>query len=136
MTISSLFTIKKIDIFTFQKKNIARMFFYLGILISYWGALMPWFIWKIENVFFVLSAMLIVMSMLISRNLSEPLFTRKDFQAPILAYLALTVMMRLVNGNNINSYISLVFYSTIFLSLFTISVDELKRLMKFLCIVI
>lgn len=135
MTISSLFTIKKIDIFTLQKKNIARMFFYLGILISYWGALMPWFIWKIENVFFVLSAMLIVMSMLISRNLSEPLFTRKDFQAPILAYLALTVMMRLVNGNNINSYISLVFYSTIFLSLFTISVDELKRLMKFLCVV-
>lgn len=135
MTISSLFTIKKIDIFTFQKKNIARMFFYLGILISYWGALMPWFIWKVENVFFVLSAMLILMSMLISRNLSEPLFTRKDFQAPILAYLALTVMMRLVNGNNINSYISLVFYSTIFLSLFTISVDELKRLMKFLCIV-
>lgn len=135
MTISSLFTIKKIDLFTLQKKNIARMFFYLGILISYWGALMPWFIWKIENIFFVLSAMLIVMSMLISRNLSEPLFTRKDFQAPILAYLALTVMMRLVNGNNINSYISLVFYSTIFLSLFTISVDELKRLMKFLCVV-
>ncbi len=135
MTISSLFTIKKIDLFTLQKKNIARMFFYLGILISYWGALMPWFIWKIENVFFVLSAMLIVMSMLISRNLSEPLFTRKDFQAPILAYLALTVMMRLVNGNNINSYISLVFYSTIFLSLFTISVDELKRLMKFICVV-
>lgn len=135
MTISSLFTIKKIDLFTLQKKNIARMFFYLGILISYWGALMPWFIWKIENIFFVLSAMLIVMSMLISRNLSEPLFTRKDFQAPILAYLALTVMMRLVNGNNINSYISLVFYSTIFLSLFTISVDELKRLMKFICVV-
>ena len=135
MTISSLFTIKKIDLFTLQKKNIARMFFYLGILISYWGALMPWFIWKIENVFFVLSAMLIVMSMLISRNISEPLFTRKDFQAPILAYLALTVMMRLVNGNNINSYISLVFYSAIFLSLFTISVDELKRLMKFICVV-
>lgn len=135
MTISSLFTIKKIDLFTVHKKTIARMFFYLGILISYWGALMPWFIWKIENVFFVLSAMLIVMSMLISRNLSEPLFIRKDFQAPILAYLVLTVMMRLVNGNNINSYISLVFYSIIFLSLFTISVDELKRLMKFLCVV-
>lgn len=135
MTISSLFTIKKINFFTIEKKNIARMFFYLGILISYWGTLMPWFIWKIEKVFFILSAVLIAMSMLISRNLSCPIFKRTDFQIPILSYLVLNIMICIVNGGNVNAYIALVFYMIIFLSLFMVSIDELKRLIKFLCMV-
>ena len=109
------------------------MCFHIGILIAYWGALMPWFVWKIEGVYFILSFMFIFMSMLISRTLKSPLFTRKDFQVPMISYLILVIMMRVVNGNNINSYISLVFYSLIFLSLFTASITELKKLMKFLC---
>ena len=135
MTISSLFTIKKINFFTIEKKNIARMFFYLGILISYWGTLMPWFIWKIEKVFFILSAVLIAMSMLISRNLSCPIFKRTDFQIPILSYLVLNIMICIVNGRNVNAYIALVFYMIIFLSLFMVGIDELKILIKFLCMV-
>ena len=126
MTISSLFTIKKINFFTIEKKNIARMFFYLGILISYWGTLMPWFIWKIEKVFFILSAVLIAMSMLISRNLSCPIFKRTDFQIPIMSYLVLNIIICIVNGGNVNAYIALVFYMIIFLSLFMVSIDELK----------
>lgn len=38
---------------------------------------MPWFIWKIEKVFFILSAVLIAMSMLISRNLSCPILNEQ-----------------------------------------------------------
>ena len=129
----SLFKIRKIDIFKIRKKDIARTFFHIGILIAYWGALMPWFIWKIEGVYFILSFMFIFMSMLISRTLESPLFTRKDYHIPMMSYLILVVMMRIVNGNNINSYISLVFYSLIFLSLFSASITELKKLMKFLC---
>ena len=129
----SIFKIRKIDIFKIRKKDIARMCFHIGILIAYWGALMPWFVWKIEGVYFILSFMFIFMSMLISRTLKSPLFTRKDFQVPMISYLILVIMMRVVNGNNINSYISLVFYSLIFLSLFTASITELKKLMKFLC---
>ena len=99
------------------------MFFYLGILISYWGTLMPWFIWKIEKVFFILSAVLIAMTMLISRNLSCPIFKRTDFQIPILSYLVLNIMICIVNGGNVNAYIALVFYMIIFLSLFMVSID-------------
>ena len=129
----SIFKIRKIDILKIRKKDIARMCFHIGILIAYWGALMPWFVWKIEGVYFILSFMFIFMSMLISRTLKSPLFTRKDFLVPMISYLILVIMMRVVNGNNINSYISLVFYSLIFLSLFTASITELKKLMKFLC---
>ena len=129
----SIFKIHKIDILRLRKKDIARTFFHIGVLIAYWGALMPWFVWKIENVYFIFSFFFILMSMLISRTLQSPLFTRKDSRIPMISYLILVIMMRIVNGNNVNSYISLVFYSLIFLSLFTASIPELKKLMKFLC---
>lgn len=123
------------DIFIIKKISIARCLFYAGILTAYWGALMPWFVWKIENYYFILSAMLIILSMMVAQKLPTPLFCRKDYQLPIISYLALTVMMKIVNGNNINSYISIFFYATIFLSIFLISTDEIKKLMKFLCVV-
>lgn len=125
---------KSSDIFIIKKINIARVLFYIGILFAYWGSLLPWFFWKLDNIYFIPSAMFIFLSMLLSRTLSSPIFTRKDFQASILSYLALTVMMRIVNMNNINSYIGLCFYAVIFFSIFLLSLEEMKRLMKFLCI--
>lgn len=129
----SIFQIHKINIFKIRKKDIARMFFHIGILIAYWGALMPWFIWKIESIYFLFSFFFIFMSMQVSHTLHEPLFMRRDFQIPMVSYLILVIMMRIVNGNNINSYISLIFYALIFLSLFTANIAEMRKLMKFLC---
>lgn len=122
------------DIFLIKKINIARALFYIGILLAYWGSLLPWFLWKLDGIYSIPSAMLIFLSMLLSRTLKTPIFTRRDFQASILSYLALTVMMRIVNMNNINSYIGLCFNAVIFFSIFLLSLEEQKRLMKFLCI--
>lgn len=123
------------DIFLIKKENIARVLFYIGILTAYWGSLMPWFVWKIEKVYFILAAFPIILSILISRTLSEPIFCRRDFQLPIISFLALSILMRLVNGNNINAYIGLVFYAIIFLSLFILKIDEIQKLIKFICVV-
>lgn len=123
------------DIFTIKKITLARSFLYVGMLTAYWGALMPWFIWKLSGVYFVISAAFIGASMVLSGTLQDgQMFTRSHFQQPVVAFIALSVVMRLVNGNNVNSYIALSFYVIIFFSLFVLRLEELVRLMRFLCV--
>lgn len=122
------------DIFLIEKTNLTRAFFYIGILVAYWGTLLPWFFWGLSGVYYILSAIFIFTSFMLSSTLESSIFSRKDFQVPILAYLTLVIAKNIVNGSNINSYIGLCFDACIFLSLFLVNLDELKKLMKFLCI--
>lgn len=123
------------NIFVMEKILVARCLLYAGVLTAYWGSLMPWFIWKLAGVYFVISAFFIGLAMLISSTMEEGhMFTRKHFKWPIIFYVLLAVAMRLVNGDNVNSYIGLSFYIVIFFSVFVLRLEEMERLMKFLCI--
>lgn len=133
--IDRLFLFRKIDfesLLTIQKVDVVRWVFYFGMLIVYYASMTPWFLWRIYSYFPLFAFFPIVLSMLLSRGLSTPLFTRKDYIYPTVAYFFLIFTVVIINGRNAFAYIFMVFNLTIFLSVFKLNIDELDRLGTFL----
>lgn len=133
--IDRLFLFRKIDIdrfLTLQKVDVVRWVFYFGMLIVYYASMTPWFLWRIYAYFPLFAFFPIVLSMLLSRGLSTPLFNRKDYIYPTVAYFFLLLAVIVVNGRNAFAYIFMVFNLTIFMSVFMLNIDELDRLGTFL----
>lgn len=123
------------DIFIINKGRIATMLFCLGILLAVLGSLQPIYMWKFANTYSILASLPIVLSISISRTISNSIYTRTDFIMPLTAYIILQVFMKLVAGANINSYIDLFFNVIIAYALFSVDQPLLQKCSKFICIV-
>jgi ABC-type multidrug transport system fused ATPase/permease subunit len=110
------------------KREIALWAYILGIFIVYYGSLAPWFAWKIFSYEQYIAFFPIAFSMLYSQTLNKPLFTRKDYLLPTIAFAVCVMVMCMCSGKNMNGYISEVFRITIFMSLFMLDTDDLSRI--------
>lgn len=119
-----------------QKSNIAFSLLYIGIIIAYLGSMSPWFMWKVSHYYPLIASMPIVMAWLISRTLKDQLFTRRDYKYPLIAYLIIALYMAIVNEGNMNGFIIIVFNSINLLAIFSLKVERLAKLMKWLCVTI
>ena len=121
----------KIDLsklYLIQKKDLVWFLFVCGIFISFYASLYPWFLWPISTTFMILASLFIVPAMALDRTLEDPIFTRKDFIIPTLCYFILAYYIAFTNANSLNAYISSIFNTIIFYSLFKVSPRILKRL--------
>lgn len=115
-----------------EKRTLARWIFYVGILIAFFGALDPWFLWGIYRYYVLFSFLPIATSMLLFRGIEKPLFNRKDYLYPFVFCTLVLLIMALTAGKNINGIFMVAFSATIYLSLFRIDKQELIRLGDFL----
>lgn len=124
--------IKIPKIYLLEKQTLVRNTFQWGMFIAYLGSLNPWFMWPIGGGYTLLAAMLLVASMLLSRTMDTPYYTRHAFLIPLLAYITLSYYLLVVNGNNFFAYVANIFSITIYITLFAVDKEELFRLSDFL----
>ena len=114
-------------------RDVALWLFYVGILITFYGQLAPWFLWRIYSYDQFLAFLPLVASLLLSRTLSRPLFTRKDYLWPSLAYFVYVLLICVLTGRNMNGYIAEFFKGIVFMFLFMLAKDEVPKLGTMLC---
>lgn len=119
---------KATNLMLLEKRTIVRWSMYVGILIAYYGTLLPWPLWPINRFVPILAALPIVVSLLLSRNLKQPIFDRKDYLLPLLSCFILLLSLAMTSGKNFNAILMALFSATIFLSLFKINPKELNRI--------
>ena len=128
--LSKLFLIR-IDfskLYLIQKKDLVWTLFMCGIFISFYASLYPWFLWPISTTFMILASVFIVPAMMLDRTLEKPVFTHEAFIIPTLCYIILVYYIAFINANSLNAYISNIFNTIIFYSLFKVSPKALKRM--------
>ena len=129
--LKNLLLIRKPDIstwFLFPIRDLALWLYFAGILLIFYTSLTPWFLWKVINLSQFIAFIPIVSAFLLSRTLSSPIFTRKDYIFPILAYIVYALISDLLEGKNINGLIGEVFHTTALLSLFALNKQDLFKL--------
>ena len=106
------------NIFLINKRTLAQMLFFVGILIVYFTSMQAWFLWPITSYMSIIACLFIIPAMLLSRGTTQPCFVRKDFVLPLLAYFILAYYQVVNSGSNLNAYISTLFNALVFLALF------------------
>ena len=117
-----------------SKRDITLWFFWGGIMLIYYASLSPWFLWSIYAYAIFLAFPPIVLSYLLSRNLQEPIFTRKDYIYPLLCYVAYIIISGILSGKNINGFIGDFFSFVAILFLFRLNIEDLIKLGKILSV--
>ena len=109
-------------------REIAFGLYFLGILLVFYTSLSPWFLWKLYFHGQFVAFFPIAIAFLLSRSLSQPLFTRTDYIFPIVTYILCVTVMDLLSGKNVNGFIGDAFNTVIFLSLFMLNLNDLVRI--------
>lgn len=126
-----LFLVPKFDLsrwVVISLRDVSLWIYYVGILIVFYGILAPWFLWPIYSYEQFIAFVPIVVSFLLSRTLSHPIFTRKDYMWPFVAYCAYMLVMCTLSGKNMNGYIGESFRAVVFLFLFMLAKEELPKM--------
>lgn len=130
-TLNRLFIWPKPDLsslFIIRKHTVALWLFYFGIILVFFSSLTPWFLWPVQRYYMPIASFPILLSLLMSLRLKEPIFTRKDFLLPIMSMGLLLLMMALSSGRNINGIFMVFFSMTVYYSLFKVNITELHKL--------
>lgn len=120
------------NLYIIPKEKLAKLFFYAGIIIAFYGSMYPWFLWPIESYYMIPAALLIYLSMYTSMTLEKQLFSRNDFYIPLIAYAFLALYQIIVNQIELNGYIAFLFNIVIYYSLFRYNPELLYKLSTFL----
>ncbi len=126
-----LFLIPKLDVsrwLMIPMRDLALWIYYVGILIVFYGSLTPWFLWKIYTYEAFFAFIPVVLSLFLSRTLSQPVFTRKDYIWPLITCSLCSFVICVSGGKNINGLIAETFKLLIFLSLFMLNKESLIKL--------
>lgn len=116
-------------LFLIEKEALSSAFFYAGMVIAFFGSLNPWFLWPLGSYYIIISAMFIMTSMLVEATSSNKIYTNTTFLLPVFAFAVLSCYQLVVNNGNVGGYIANVFHIIVFLSLFRIGTDKLKKMM-------
>lgn len=125
-------TFKLSDLYQVKKETLSVTLFHLGLLIAFLGSMSPWFMWAVGSLYPVPAAMLIVASLLVSRTMEEPVFTRSDYLLPLLAFVIYSVYECLASECNINAYLMIAFKAVIVFSLLQLNAERLFHLTTFI----
>ena len=107
--------------------------FCIGILIAYYASMNVWLFWAIENLYAVIAAFFLILSMLLANSMNRSLFSRRDFLFPIVSCSVILFYQLLVNNSVFNSYLLVFFRLFIFFLLFRLNKEYLPKLSTFLC---
>lgn len=120
------------SLYLLDKRTVVKIFLYSGMLLAYFGSLNPWFLWPLGSLYVMPACCLIVVAMLVSNSMENPVFVRRDFLPAILSYMALIFYQLFVNGASIAGFIVQLTNIFIFLALFRIDINELDELVTFI----
>ncbi|MBO4800956.1 MAG: hypothetical protein J5545_03730 [Bacteroidaceae bacterium] len=124
--------IKLRDIILLEKERLATGLFYAGFLFAYFGSLHPWFMWPLATLYPVPAALCFFGSLLVSNSMENPIFTRRDFLLPVIAFIIFATYERVSNSSNLNAFLMMPFRVLIFFCMFRVGLDKLRGLMTFL----
>lgn len=130
-TINKLFQIPRPSargLLLVDKRGVARMLLYFGILVAFYGTLNPWFVWPIARYVNYLASIPVALSMMYSFNLKQGIYNRKDYWLPFATCVLVQLVMAVTSGKNVNGLIVVAFSSLVYLSLFRLDRDELIKL--------
>ena len=111
-----------------SKRDAALCLYYVGIFFAFYTSLAPYCLWKFYMYEQYIAFFPVLLAFLMSLTLSVPLFNRKDYLLPFIAYCMCSVVMNVLGGKNLNGHIGSLFIGLIFLSLFMFDRKELERL--------
>lgn len=112
----------------FELRDVARGLFFLSITLAVFCSLLPWFVWPVARFFQMIACVPLILSILLSRSLLNPIFTRTDHLAPLLSVTAVILCMALCSGKNLNGFLMIPFDVLIFYALFKINLSDLQVL--------
>lgn len=121
------------SLYILEKKKLVNVFLFVGLTIAYMGSLHPWFMWPLGSYYIVPAAFFSGLALLLSATMEKPVLTRNDYLPSMFVYLLLSFYLLLVNQGNFFGYVSVFFYSVVFVALFKIPQDSLLKLMTVLC---
>ena len=116
----------------FPIRDVTLWIYYAGILFSFYTTLAPWFLWPFYAYEPLITFIPVVLAFLLSRTLSNPIFTRQDYLWPFVTYCVYILVMCVLSGRNMNGYIVEIFRAISFLFLFMLAKEELSKLGDFL----
>lgn len=120
--------IKAESLFLIEKQTVVRWLFYAGILIASFASLTPWFLWPIYRYHVLFANIPLLASLYFARKLKKNPFNRTDFKFPALFCFCVLIVMALTSGKNAFGLLMSVFQLVIYLSLFRIDKEELRKL--------
>lgn len=118
---------------TIRKENIVLSLFLLGILIAIFGNMQVWFMWRLIGIYPIFAAFPIILALLIDHQNQFGIFTHKETIVLLSLFVLASVMTRIVNLNNINSYITLMFDVIVLYGILRINRVYLIRIMTMFC---
>lgn len=121
-------TIDLSKLYLIEKRSLVKWLFYAGMLLAFFTSMRPWFLWAIHPFYPILVSLLLLMSMLIDRTTSKPLFRHTDFLLPLAAFLLLSYYQAIVDSKNLTGLIMVLFFAFIFLAIFRFDRNELHAL--------
>ena len=116
-----------------EKGQIAYLLFYVAMIFAYFASFNVWFMWPFKNVYPILTAMLLVVSMLFSNSMQRPIFNRKDFVIPILSCAVILFYQALMSESTVIGFILIFFRIFIFWALFRIDKNCFEKFATVLC---
>ncbi|MBR2236522.1 MAG: hypothetical protein IJ887_01365 [Prevotella sp.] len=125
-------TFRLSDLYLIRKERLAIMLFYVGMLIAFLGSMHPWFLWPLGTFYPLVAAMFTTSSLMVSNTMAHPVFCRKDFFLPLMAFFMYAAYECMSTGSNVNAYIMLLFKGAFYFSLFTLDPRRLSSLATFI----
>lgn len=89
----------------YDKRDIALSLFTIGIAVNIFASIHVMYFWLIEAYCPFLTMPLFILSILLSRSTTNPIFTRADFLLPTLLSLIIQYYQSLVNAQNIVPFV-------------------------------
>lgn len=126
------FNISKI--YLIERKNLIFCIFCTGIVIAYWGSLLPWFMWPFAKLYVPFACLLLGTAWFLSTTQPEEyFFNREDTAIPLIAAILLYLYQRLVNDGNIIGCTEALLNVFVVFMLMKIDIGYLQRTATVLC---
>lgn len=127
-TVERFFSFNISKLYMWEKRSVATLLFYSGMVMAYFCSLHPWFLWPLGELYPIPVATLLLVAYLVSNSMKEPILNRHGFLYAIFFYTVLSFYLVLSQGMNVNGYIVNFFTPIIFFVLMKADSGLLSRL--------
>lgn len=122
------FSFRAKQLYLIERRTLAIFLFGIGFFISFFASFRPWFLWKIENTYMIMASLFIILSMLIDKYSSSPIYTNKRIIAPsILAFIFL-LYQKVIGEASFSGFVGSFFLAYVFYATFKLDSSLLNRL--------
>lgn len=107
--------------------------FFGGILLAYYGSMLPWFIWPLQKVYIIISSFLIGTAMVLDNLSRSMVFSRKNWIVPASLAIMLLILQRIVNKGNVIGFTEALLNGFVIFGLLKLELPYLKKTISMLC---